>query len=148
MSGALHTVVIKKNFYGPIGVTIITNSRENCTPCLLAIILYYFYLTCFLQHNERDLMNTRIIINGKEVSNPFIRILLILGAIIIAALVAAVVIFILLPVIGIAVTLSLGFIVIFIVAIMASVVSLVLITIISSWLFGSTEFRIVRIHRK
>ena len=93
-------------------------------------------------------MNTRIIINGKEVSNPFIRILLILGAIIIAALVAAVVIFILLPVIGIAVTLSFGFIVIFIVAIMASVVSLVLITIISSWLFGSTEFRIVRIHRK
>ena len=93
-------------------------------------------------------MNTRIIINGKEVCNPFIRFLLILGAIIIAALAAAVVIFILLPVIGIAVTLSFGFIVIFIVAIMASVVSLLLVTIISSWLFGSTEFRIVRIHRK
>ena len=93
-------------------------------------------------------MNTRIIINGKEVCNPFIRFLLLLGAIIIAALVAAVVIFILLPLIGIAVTLSFGFIVIFIVAIMASVVSLLLVTIISSWLFGSTEFRIVRIHRK
>ena len=93
-------------------------------------------------------MYTRIIINGKEVSNPFVRILLILGAIIVAALVAAIVIFILLPVIGIAVTLSLGFIGIFIVAMMASVVSLVLVTIISSWLFGSTEFRIIRIHRK
>ena len=93
-------------------------------------------------------MNTRIIINGKEVSNPFIRFLLILGAIIFAALVAAVVIFILLPVIGIAVTLSFGLIVIFIVAIMASIVSLVLVTIISSWLYGSTEFHIVRIHRK
>lgn len=93
-------------------------------------------------------MNTRIIINGKEVSNPFTRFLLILGAIIFAALVAAVVIFILLPVIGIAVTLSFGLIVIFIVAIMASIVSLVLVTIISSWLYGSTEFHIVRIHRK
>ena len=93
-------------------------------------------------------MYTRIIINGEEVSNPFVRILLILGAIIVAALVAAIVILILLPVIGIAVTLSLGFIGIFIVAMMASVVSLVLVTMISSWLFGSTEFRIVRLHRK
>ena len=93
-------------------------------------------------------MITRIIINDKEVSNPFARALLLLGAIIVAALVAAVVIFILLPVIGIAVTLSFGFIVIFVIAIMASVVSLVLVTMISSWLFGSTEFRVVRIHRK
>ena len=93
-------------------------------------------------------MNTRIIINGKEVSNPFTRALLLLAAIIFAALVAAVVIFILLPLIGIAVTLSFGFIVIFIVAIMASVVALMLVTMISSWLFGSTEFRVVRIHRK
>ena len=93
-------------------------------------------------------MNTRIIINGREISNPFIRLLLILGAIVFAALVAAVVIFILLPVIGIAVTLSFGFIVIFVIGIMASVAALVLVTMISSWLFGSTEFRIVRIHRK
>ncbi len=93
-------------------------------------------------------MNTRIIINGKEVTNPLTRGLLILGAIIFAALVAAVVIFILLPVIGIAVTLSFGFIMIFVIAILASVVSLALATIVSSWLFGSTEFRVVRIHRK
>lgn len=93
-------------------------------------------------------MNTRIIINGKEVSNPYTRILLIPGAIIIAALVTAIVIFVLLPIIGIAVTLSVGFIVIFIVAIMASVAVLILLTIISSWLFGSMECRIQRIHRK
>ena len=93
-------------------------------------------------------MNTRIIINGKEVTNPFTRALLILGAIIIAALVTAVVIFILLPLIGVAVTLSIGFIVIFVVATMASVASLVLVTIISSWLFGSAEFRIERVRRK
>jgi hypothetical protein len=93
-------------------------------------------------------MNTRIIINDKEVCNPFTRILLIPGAIIIAALVTAIVIFILLPIIGVAVTLSVGFIVIFIVAIMASVTVLILLTIISSWLFGSMECRIERTHRK
>jgi hypothetical protein len=93
-------------------------------------------------------MNARIIINGKEVTNPFARFLLVLGAIIIAALVTVGVIFILLPLIGVAVTLSIGFVLIFVVATMVSVVALVLVTIISSWLFGSTEFRIVRIHKK
>ncbi|NOQ70138.1 MAG: hypothetical protein GQ573_08530 [Gammaproteobacteria bacterium] len=93
-------------------------------------------------------MTTRIIINGKEVTNPFARVLLIFGAIIVAALVAALVIFVLFPVIGIAVTLSVGVIAIFIVAIMMSVTALVLITVISSWLFGSAEFRIERFHRK
>lgn len=93
-------------------------------------------------------MNTRIIINGKEVSNPFARLLLILGAIIFAALVAAVVIFILLPVIGIAVTLSFGVIIIFIIGTMASVVALVLVTMVSSWLFGSTEFHVIRVRRR
>ncbi len=93
-------------------------------------------------------MKTRIIINGKEVTNPFTRFLLIQGAIVIAALVAAVVIFILFPLIGIAVTLSIGFLAIFIVAIMGSVAALILLTVISSWLFGSTEFRIERFNRR
>lgn len=93
-------------------------------------------------------MNTRIIINGKEVSNPVARYVLILGAIIFASLVAAVVIFILFPIIGIAVTLSFGLIVIFVIGTLASVLALMLVTVISSWLFGSTEFRIVRIHRR
>ncbi len=93
-------------------------------------------------------MNTRIIINGNEVSNPFTRALLILGAIVIAAVVTALVIFVLFPVIGIAVTLSIGFIAVFIVAMLVSVAALVLLTIVSSWLFGSAEFRVTRIHRK
>lgn len=71
-----------------------------------------------------------------------------LGAIVVAALVTAVVIFVLLPLIGVAVTLSIGFILIFIVATLASVAALVLITIISSWLFGSAEFRVKRIRHK
>ena len=67
-------------------------------------------------------MNTRIIINGKEVTNPVARALLILSAIIVAAVVAALVIFVLFPLIGIAVTLSIGVIAIFIVAMIMSVV--------------------------
>ena len=93
-------------------------------------------------------MATRIIINGKEVTNPFTRVLLILSAIFITALVTAGVIFILLPIIGIAVTLSVGFILIFFVAAIVSMVSLALMTLISSRYFGTTEFRIERIHRR
>lgn len=93
-------------------------------------------------------MNTQIIINGTQMTNPFARFIVILTAIIIAALAAAFVIFILLPLIGVAVTLSVGFIVILVLATMASVVALVLVTFISSWLFGSAEFRIERIHRR
>jgi len=93
-------------------------------------------------------MATRLIINGKEVTNPFVKALLIHGSIIVAALVTAVVIFVLLPIIGVAVTLSIGFILIFLVATMVSVATLALITIITTWLFGGAEFRIERIHRR
>ena len=93
-------------------------------------------------------MATRIIINGKEVSNPLTRALLVLSAILITALVTAIVIFILLPIIGIAVTLSVGFILIFVVASIMSMVSLALMTLISSKYFGTTAVRIERIHRK
>ena len=91
-------------------------------------------------------MKTHIIINGNEVSSPFIKALLILGAIIVASLVTAVVIFILLPLIGVVVTLSVGFVVIFLVATIVSVAALVFVTFISAWLFGAAEFRIERTH--
>ena len=93
-------------------------------------------------------MATRIIINGKEVINPVIKFLLIFGAIVITALVTAVVIFVLLPIIGIAVTLSVGFVLIFIAATVVSIAALALVTIISAWAFGATEFRIEKIHRR
>lgn len=93
-------------------------------------------------------MATRIILNGKEVTNPLTWALLILSAILITALVTAIVIFILLPIIGIAVTLSVGFILIFVVASIVSMVSLALITVISSKYFGTTEFRIERIRKR
>ena len=93
-------------------------------------------------------MATKIIINGKEITNPFAKALLIFGAIVVAAMVTAVVIFVLLPIIGVAVTLSVGFIVIFIVATIVSVATLALVTIISAWLFGAAEFRIERSHKR
>lgn len=93
-------------------------------------------------------MSARIIINGKEVTNPFVKSSLIIGALIAAAIVIALVIFVLLPIIGIAVTLSIGFIVIFIIATVVGAATLVLLTIISAWLFGSAEFRIEKKHPK
>ena len=51
-------------------------------------------------------MATQILINGKEVTSPFAKAFLVFGAIITVALVTAVVIFVLLPIIGVAVTLS------------------------------------------
>lgn len=93
-------------------------------------------------------MKTRIFINGREVSNPVVSTLLIPDAVIIAAVAAALVIFVLFPVIGIAVTLSFGVIAIFVVAIMMSIAALVLITVIYSWLFGSAEFRFERYNRR
>ncbi|MDH5389381.1 MAG: hypothetical protein OEY06_13165 [Gammaproteobacteria bacterium] len=93
-------------------------------------------------------MTTRIIINGNEVTNPFSRALLIMSAILIIALVTTVVIFILLPLIGIAVTLSIGFVLIFIIAAVVSVVSLALMMALSGKFFGTTDFRIERIYRE
>ena len=93
-------------------------------------------------------MKTHIIINGKEVTSPFIKALLILGAIVVAALVMTVVILILLPFVGVVITLSLGFVVVFIIARIVSVATLTFVTFITAWLFGAAEFRIERIHSK
>ena len=92
-------------------------------------------------------MKTHIIINGKEVHSPFIKAVLMIGAIIVAALVTSVVIFILLPLIGVVVTLSFSFVVLFVIAIVASVAMLAFITFISAWLFGAAEFRVERFHK-
>ncbi len=93
-------------------------------------------------------MATRIVINDKEVTNPVAKVFLIAGAIIIAALVSAFVIFILLPIIGVAVTLSVGFIVIFIAATIISAATLAFAIIIMGWLFGAAEFRFEKTNKK
>lgn len=93
-------------------------------------------------------MATRIVINDKEITNPYIKALLILGAILVAALVAVIVIFVLLPIIGIAVTLSMGLIAVFIIATLVSAATLALIMVIAAWLFGAAEFRFGGSHKR
>lgn len=92
-------------------------------------------------------MATKILVNGKEVTNPFLKAFLVVGAIITVAIAAAVVIFILLPIIGVAVTLSAGFVVIFIVAIFAGIATLAFVTALLAMLFGAMEFHIEKSHR-
>lgn len=87
-------------------------------------------------------MTILIVINGKEVTNPLAKALLVFGAIIISALVTALVIFVLLPIIGIAVTLSAGFIVICIIALIVGIATLAIGSAIFGSLFGPTEFRV------
>ncbi|RDH80684.1 MAG: hypothetical protein DIZ80_16785 [endosymbiont of Galathealinum brachiosum] len=93
-------------------------------------------------------MPTRILINSEEVTNPFLKSILILGAIVITALVSSIVIFILLPIIGVVVTLSVGFIIIFLVASVLSVVALSVTVVLFAWLFGIAEFRFENIHKR
>ena len=93
-------------------------------------------------------MSAQILINGKEVTNPVLKIILSFGAIVLTALVTSIVIFILLPIIGIAVTLSAGLIIIFIVASVISVAVLGLAVVLLAWLFGIAEFRYENIHKR
>ena len=93
-------------------------------------------------------MVSRILINGEEVTNPFLKTILIFGAIVVAALVAAAVIFILLPVIGVAITLSVGFVFIFIIASVISIVVLAMAVVLLAWLFGIGEFRFENTHKR
>jgi membrane protein implicated in regulation of membrane protease activity len=93
-------------------------------------------------------MAMRIVINGKEITNPYIKALLVMGAIIVAVAVAALVIFILLPVIGIAVTLSVGFIVVLFIAALVSAATLALVVLLLAWMLGAAEFHIERSQKR
>lgn len=89
-------------------------------------------------------MMTRIIINGKEVTNPLARFVFISSGIIVISVVMAIAVFILLPVLGIAVTLSAGFIVVLIVSTLFSAIALAIIVSLIAWIFGAAEFRFER----
>lgn len=93
-------------------------------------------------------MATKILINGKEVTNPFVKAFLVFGAIITVALVTTVVIFVLLPIIGVAVTLSAWIVVIFIVAIIVGIATLAFVTAMLGMLFGAMEFRIEKSRKR
>lgn len=93
-------------------------------------------------------MATQILINGKEVTNPFAKTFLVFGVILTVAFVMAIVLFVLLPIIGVAVTLSAGVVAIFIVATIVAVAMLAFITAMLGLLFGAMEFRVERSRRR
>ena len=93
-------------------------------------------------------MTTQVVINGKEVTNPFAKAALAFGAILISALVTAVIVFVLLPIIGVAVTLSGGFVAIFIVATIMGIATLMFGAALFGWLFGPTEFRVEKTRKR
>ncbi len=94
-------------------------------------------------------MATHIMINGKEYTNPFAKVLLAIAFILVAAVITAVIVFVVLPLIGIAVTLSFGFVAIFMIASIAGFTALVFATLVFGWLFGPSVFRFeIQRHRK
>ena len=93
-------------------------------------------------------MTTRIVINGKEITHPVAKAGLMFGFSLVASLFSAIIIFVLLPLVGIAITLSIGFFVVFIVAIITGIIILVLSMTVFSWIFGSTGFRIEKTHKR
>ena len=93
-------------------------------------------------------MTTHVVINGKEVTNPVARTALISGATLLIALVTALTVFLLLPLVGITITLTIGFVAVFIIVVIASFIALVVSASLFGWLFGPTDFRIEKVHKR
>ncbi len=93
-------------------------------------------------------MAMRIVVNGSEITNPFVKGGIVFAAIAASAIITAVVIFVLLPIIGIAVTLSLGFIAICIIATLVGIGVLAFVTVLLNLLFGVMEFRLEHSRRR
>ena len=85
-------------------------------------------------------MATQVVINGKEITNPAAKASLALGAILVASLITALIVFVLLPLIGVGITLSVGFIAIFFIATLIGVATLLFGAAIFGWMFGPTKF--------
>lgn len=94
-------------------------------------------------------MAMRMVLNGREVRSPAAKFGITFAATLGAALMTAVVVFFLLPLIGIAVTLSVSLVVIVLVATVSGIVSLVLWSFLFALLVGPVEFFVDKMrHRK
>jgi uncharacterized membrane protein len=87
-------------------------------------------------------MTTHIIINGKEITNPFVKFLLMLGAVIFSSAVVLTLLLLVLPLAGFVISVSLGLVVSVLIAVFISIPALIIFTAIFGKLFGDTEFRI------
>lgn len=93
-------------------------------------------------------MALRIVINDREVTNPLVKFALIFGAILVAGMVIAAVVFILLPLVGITVVASVTFVLIVVAGTVSAAFVLALFTIIYSIIKGSFNLSVERRHRK
>lgn len=93
-------------------------------------------------------MTMHIVLNGKEVTSPAAKFGLSFAAVLGAALVTALVVFVLLPLIGIAVTLSASLVAIILVATFAGIVSLLLGSLLLASLVGPVEFLVEKMRRR
>lgn len=87
-------------------------------------------------------MRTYIIINGREITNPVIKFILLAAMLLVSFVVTILLIFVILPLLGIAITLSVGFLVSLLIAIFISLPVLVLMLSLLSRFMGETELRI------
>lgn len=93
-------------------------------------------------------MTTRIVINEKEITNPIVKLGLAFGLILMASLLSVIIVFVILPVIGIVITLSFGIAAVFLATLIAGITTLVLSSTVFGWLFGSTHFSFEKTHKK
>lgn len=92
-------------------------------------------------------MTFRIVINGHEVTNPLVKFALIAGAILMTGLVIAAVVFILLPLVGITVVVSVTFVLVVIAGTVMAALVLALFSILYSIVKGSFHLSVER-HRR
>ena len=89
-------------------------------------------------------MSTRIIINEREIRSPVAKFLLGLGALTAACIIAGLVFYVLLPIIGVVVTLSAGLFVLLVVASAIGSAALLLGMLLFGWVFGKSEIKFIR----
>ena len=87
-------------------------------------------------------MPTQLIINGREIRNPLVKYLILFGALFVSAVVTLVVLFFILPLIGIAATLSIGFLISLFLAVIISIPALLIFALLFNRISGGTEIRL------
>lgn len=90
----------------------------------------------------------KIVINGREITNPVTKFLILTGFAFILALIGAIVVFVLLPLLGIAIALSAGLFGILFAAIVVGVLVLVMVSVVFDRFGGPAEFHVYKRFRK
>jgi len=90
---------------------------------------------------------THVLIDGREVNQRTIKATLAFAAVIFSALLTAVVVFVLLPLIGMAITLSAGLVAIMLIATVSGLSIPIFGTAIVAWCFGSAVVRVEKAYQ-